>query len=214
VPVAFEYASESDPGPYPIPPDAPIEGGPTSTGDRHILVVDRDNCKLYETFDTHPMGTGWRAGSGAVFDLRSNALRPLGWTSADAAGLPVLAGLVRWDEVQSGRINHALRFTVARTQRAYVLPATHYASVNTDPTLPPLGIRVRLRANHDISRFSARVQVILTAMKEYGMFLADNGSDWFVSGESHTGWNDDELRQLGMVPASAFEVVKTGTLRK
>jgi hypothetical protein len=214
VPVQFDYADESDPGPYPIPANAPIEGGAASTGDRHVLVVDRDSCKLYETFDTHPLGTGWRAASGAVFDLRSNALRPLGWTSADAAGLPVLPGLVRLDEVKSGRIAHALRFTVARTQRAYVLPATHYASSNTDPNLPPLGIRVRLKAGYDLGRFPPNIRVILTALKEYGMFLADNGSDWFMTGEANVGWNDDELRQLGTVPASAFEVVKTGSIRR
>jgi hypothetical protein len=214
MPVQFDYADESDPGPYPIPANAPIEGGPASTGDRHVLVVDRDSCKLYETFDTHPLGTGWWAASGAIFDLRSNALRPLGWTSADAAGLPVLPGLVRLDEVRSGRIAHALRFTVARTQRAYVLPATHYASSSTDPNLPPLGIRVRLKAGYDLTRFSPNIRVILTALKEYGMFLADNGSDWFMTGEANVGWNDDELRQLGGVPASAFEVVKTGTIHR
>jgi hypothetical protein len=214
VPMQFDYDDESDPGPYPIPANAPIEGGPDSDGDRHIIVVDRDTCKLYETFYTWPAGAGWSASSGAIFDLRSNALRPDGWTSADAAGLPVLAGLVRRDEVQSGRIKHALRFTVQRTQRAYVLPATHYASVHTDPNLPPLGIRVRLKAGYDLSRFSPTMKVILTAMKEYGMFLADNGADWFVSGEANVGWNDDELRQLGSVPASAFEVIKTGAIRK
>jgi hypothetical protein len=213
VKMQFDYDDESDPGPYPIPAGAPIEGGPDGEGDRHILVVDRDACKLYEIFNAWPEdGGGWSASSGAIFDLRSNALRPFGWTSADAAGLPVLAGLVRRDEVQSGRIKHALRFTVQRTQRAYVLPATHYASVLTDPKLPPLGIRVRLKAGYDLSRFSTGMKVVLTAMKEYGMFLADNGADWFVSGEANIGWNDDELRQLGTVPASAFEVIKTGTL--
>jgi hypothetical protein len=207
VPMTFEYASESDPGPYPIPTNAPIEGGANATGDRHVLVVDRDACKLYETFDSHFRGPGWQAASGAVFDLRSNALRPEGWTSADAAGLPVLPGLVRRDEVLAGRIAHALRFTVRRTQRAYVPPAT-------DPDMPPLGLRVRLKASYDIGRFSRNVQVILTAMKEYGMFLADNGGDWFVSGESNGAWDDDELRQLKMVPASAFEAVRAGDIRR
>ena len=149
-----------------------------------------------------------------MFDLRSNALRPLGWTSADAAGLPVLPGLVRREEVLSGRIAHALRFTVARTQRAYVHPATHFASNSTDPNLPPLGIRVRLKADYDLSLFSPANRVILTALKEYGMFLADNGGDWFFSGEVNPDWNDDELDQLKSVPASAFEVVALPPIRR
>jgi hypothetical protein len=210
----FEWDDESDPGPYPFPINAPIEGGPDSDGDRHVLVVDRDSCKLYETFYSWPESDHWSASSGAVFDLRSNALRPLGWTSADAAGLPVLPGLVRREEVLSGRIAHALRFTVARTQRAYVHPATHFASNSTDPNLPPLGIRVRLKADYDLSRFSPANQVILTALKEYGMFLADNGGDWFLSGEVNPDWNDDELDQLKSVPASAFEVVELPPIRR
>jgi hypothetical protein len=214
VPVTFQYADESDPGPYPIPPDAPVEGGAGAGGDRHVLVVDRDQCKLYETFDSHYRGPHWEAGSGAVWDLRSNALRPLGWTSADAAGLPVLSGLVRRQEVMAGRIAHALRFTVRRTQRAFVHPATHFASTLTDPNLPPLGLRVRLKASYDIGRFNRNVQVILTALKQYGMFLADNGGDWFISGEANPDWNDEELRQLKSVPASAFEAVRTGTLHR
>jgi hypothetical protein len=214
VTMKFEWDDESDPGPYPFPMDAPIEGGPDSDGDRHVLVVDRDSCRLYETFYSWPEGDHWSASSGAVFDLRSNALRPLGWTSADAAGLPVLPGLVRREEVLSGRIAHALRFTVARTQRAYVHPATHFASNSTDPNLPPLGIRVRLKADYDLSGFSPANQVILTALKEYGMFLADNGGDWFFSGEVNPDWNDDELDQLKSVPASAFEVVKLPPIRR
>jgi hypothetical protein len=209
VPVSFDYSSESDPGPYPIPPDAPVEIG---AGDRHILVVDRDNCMLYETFDSHFVGPGWHVGSGAIFDLRSNAVRPHGWTSADAAGLPILPGLARVDEVKAGRINHALRFTVQRTQRAFVWPARHQAGASTDPSLPPMGLRVRLKASYDISGFAPSAQVILTALKEYGMFLADNGGDWFISGEENPSWIDDELVQLKRVPASAFEVVQHGAL--
>lgn len=214
VPMTFEWEGESDPGPYPFPMDAPIEGGPAASGDRHVLVVDRDNCKLYETYSSWPGNNAWTASSGAVFDLRSNALRPRGWTSADGAGLPVLPGLVRRDEVLSGRIAHALRFEVARTQKAFVHPATHHASNHTDPSLPPLGLRVRLKADYDLGRFAPGVRVILTALKEYGMFLADNGSDWVISGEVNLGWNDDELRQLKTVPASAFEVVKHGPIQR
>ena len=210
VPMSFDYDDESDPGPYPIPPDAPVEAG----GDRHILVVDREACRLYETFDSRYVGPGWRCGSGAIFDLRSNALRPDGWTSADAAGLPILPGLVRREEVLAGEILHALRFTVRRTQRAYVSPATHFASSDTDPDLPPMGMRVRLKASYDLSRFSGPARVILTALARYGMFVADNGSDWFVSGETNTAWNDDELDQLKTVPGSAFEVVRLGEIRR
>jgi hypothetical protein len=210
VPMTFDYADESDPGPYPFPPDAPVEAG----GDAHVLVVDRDACALYETFDSHRSGSGWSCGSGAVFDLRSNKLRPDGWTSADAAGLPILPGLVRRDEVLSGAILHGLRFTVRSTQRAYVHPATHYASSSSDPALPPMGLRVRLKASYDLSRFSGGSLVILTALKRYGMFLADNGSDWFVTGETNTSWDDVDLERLKGVPASAFEVVQTGELRR
>jgi hypothetical protein len=208
VPMAFDYADESDPGPYPFPPDAPVEAG----GDRHVLVVDRDACRLYETFDSHYVGPGWRCGSGAVFDLRSNRLRPDGWTSADAAGLPIFAGLVRYDEVKSGAIRHALRFTVRRTQRAYVHPATHFASSSTDPNLPPMGLRVRLKASYDLARFRGDTRVILEALRTYGMFVADNGSDWFITGETNNRWDDDDLDQLKTVPGSAFEVVRLGTV--
>jgi hypothetical protein len=208
--MTFDYADESDPGPYPFPPDAPVEAG----GDAHVLVLDRDACLLYETFDSHRAGSGWRCGSGAVFDLRTNKLRPDGWTSADAAGLPILPGLVRRDEVLSGAILHALRFTVRRTQRAYVHPATHYASSSNDPDLPPMGLRVRLKASYDLSRFSGGPLVILAALKRYGMFLADNGSDWFITGETNTAWSDADLERLKGVPASAFEVVQTGELRR
>ena len=214
VTMQFEWVRESDPGPYPFPMDAPIEGGPASSGDRHVLVLDRDNCKLYETYSAWPGNNAWTASSGAVFDLRSNALRPRGWTSADGAGLPVLPGLVRRDEVLGGRIAHALRFKVARTQKAHVHPATHHASNLTDPNLPPFGLRVRLKADYDLGRFTPAVRVILTALKEYGMFLADNGGDWFISGEVNPGWNDEELRQLNTVPASAFEVVKHAPIQR
>jgi hypothetical protein len=214
VPMSFDYEDDSDPGPYPIPAGAPIEGGPDSDGDRHILVVDKDNCMLFETFDTWPAGAGFRAGSGAIFNLQSNQLRPKGLTSADAAGLPILPGLVRHEEIAAGRINHALRFTVRRTQRGYVHPATHFASVLTDPSLPPMGLRVRLRADFDLSRYSRTAQIILTALKEYGMFMADNGSDWFISGEQNPAWNDDELHELKGVPAAAFEVVQHGEIQR
>lgn len=211
VPVAFAYAAESDPGPYPIPADAPIEGGSGGTGDRHVLVIDRDAWTLYELFDAHPLDGGkrWSAGSGAVFDLASNALRPAGWTSADAAGLPIFPGLVRWDEaVERGEIAHALRFTCPRTRRAYLAPARHWASSLTDPDLPPMGMRVRLKAGFDASGFPSQVRPILAAMKRYGMLLADNGSGWYVGGAPDPRWSDDALSALARVPASAFEVVR------
>jgi len=211
-PITFDYPDESDPGPYPTPADAPIEGGPDSEGDRHVLVLDRDNRKLYELFAAYPDGDGWRAGSGAVFDLASNALRPEGWTSADAAGLPILPGLVRYDEVEAGEIRHAVRFTVQRTQRAYIHPATHWASTSTDPALPPMGLRLRLEADFDISGFPPPVRVILTALKRYGMIVADNGSNWFISGEHSPLWDDEELSAIRSVPGSAFEAVMTGDL--
>jgi hypothetical protein len=210
VPMSFDFDDESDPGPYPFPPNAPVEAG----GDRHVLVLDRDACQLYETFDSEFLGSaGWRCGSGAKFDLRSNALRPDGFTSADAAGLPILPGLVRRDEVLAGEIRHALRFTVRRTQRAYVHPATHFASSDTNPDLPPMGLRVRMKASYDIGRFTGPARVILVALKRYGMFVADNGSDWFISGET-AAWNDDELEPLKTVPGSAFEVVRLGEIRR
>jgi hypothetical protein len=215
VPVTFEYAGESDPGPYPIPPNPPIEGGPQGTGDRHILMVDRDNWKLYELFAAYPVdgGRSWRAGSGAIFDLNSNALRPAGWTSADAAGLPIFPGLVRYDEVvERGEVAHALRFTCARTRRAYVSPARHFASSRTEPVYPPMGMRVRLRADYDISGFPTEVQVILRALKRYGMFLADNGSAWFISGAPDPRWNDERLAAIRRVSSTDFEVVRIGAV--
>lgn len=211
VPVTFDYDDESDPGPYPIPPSAPIEGGSGSNGDRHVLVVDVNAWKLYELFDAHPQNAGasWHAGSGAVFDLSSNALRPAGWTSADAAGLPIFPGLVRYDEaVEAGAIEHALRFTCPRTRKAYISPARHYASNDTSSALPPMGMRVRLKASFDTTGFPATVRVILRAMMRHGMLLADNGSGWFVSGAPDPRWNDEDLAALARVPSSAFEVVK------
>lgn len=208
VPVTFEYADESDAGPYPIPSDAPVEAG----SDAHVLVVRQGECKLHELFAAQRDGAGWRAGSGAIFDLRSNALRPDGWTSADAAGLPILPGLVRHDEVSRGAIHHALRFTISRTQRAYIHPATHFASSITDTSVPPMGLRLRLRADFDLSRFHGQSLVILAALKRYGMLVADNGSNWYISGATNPGWDDDDLNQLKTVPGSAFEAVDTGPI--
>jgi hypothetical protein len=209
VAVTFDYADESDPGPYPVPPDAPIEGGAASSGDRHVLVVDRDAWRLYELYAAYPQADGsWHAGSGAVFDLGSNALRPAGWTSADAAGLPILAGLVRYDEVAAGEIGHALRFTVSRTRRAYLPPARHWASSDTSVLRPPMGMRVRLKASFAIAGYPARVQVILRALKKYGMMVADNGSDWFLSGVADARWSDTELNTLKQLRGSDFEVVR------
>ena len=211
--VSFEYADESDRGPYPIPRGVPIEGGYRSDGDRHALIVDRDSCKLYELFALYPRGRGWRAGSGAIWNLRSNRLRPAGWTSADAAGLPILPGLARYDEVRRGVIDHALRFTVRRTRRAYVYPARHFASSSDDPSLPPMGLRVRLKASFDVSGYPRQARVVLTALKRYGMLVSDNGSDWFITGSPNPGWRNDDLRALGRVKGSEFEVVDTRTLR-
>ena len=213
VSVTFDYDDESDPGPYPIPPDAPIEGGPESDGDRHILIVDRDNCILYELFYAFPQEDGsWHAGSGAIFDLKSHALRPETWTSADAAGLPILPGLVRYDEVASGEIRHAIRFTAPQTRRAYVWPARHYASSLTGEQYPPMGQRFRLRAGFDISGFSPQTQVILRALKKYGMILADNGSSWYISGAPDERWNNDVLHELHRVLGSNFEAVDVSSL--
>jgi hypothetical protein len=216
VPVSFRsYGGESDPGPYPVPRNAPIEGGPGGTGDRHVLVIDRDRWKLYEMFSAAPVNNGasWLAGSGAVFDLDSNALRPAGWTSADAAGLPIFPGLVRYDEAFEQReIKHALRFTVPRSRRAYVFPARHFASGDPSPDLPPMGMRVRLKASFDISKYSPANQVILRALKRYGMFVADNGPGWFLSGAPDSRWSNDDLGMLKTIKGSNFEVVRMGTI--
>ncbi len=212
--ITFDYSDESDPGLYPIPPDAAIEGGSQSTGDRHVLVLDRDNCILYEIFSAYPkQGGSWLAGSGAVFNLRSNSLRSRGWTSADAAGLPILPGLARYDEVASGEIRHALRFTAPQTRGAYVWPARHYASSLTAFNYPPMGQRFRLKAAFDVSPFSAEVQVILRALKKYGMILADNGSSWYISGVPDPRWNNDKLvNELRQVTGSNFEAVDQSSL--
>ena len=211
--VTFEYDDESDPGPYPIPPDAPIEGGPDSDGDRHVLVLDRDDCILYELFYAFPQPDGsWHAGSGAIFDLSSHALREAGWTSADAAGLPILPGLVRYDEMAEGEIRHALRFTANSTRRAYVWPARHFAPHNEQPDSPPMGQHFRLQADFDISSFSPEVQVILQALKKYGMILADNGSSWFISGVPDERWDNETLHELHQVTGSDFEAVDVSSL--
>jgi hypothetical protein len=214
VPVTFDYDDESDPGPYPIPRDAPIEGGPDSNGDRHVIVVDRDRCVLHEMYNARPQNAGenWTAGSGAIWNLNSNALRPAGWTSADAAGLPILPGLARYDEVAAGVIDHALRFTVARTRRAYIYPARHHASSRTDPNLPAMGQRLRLKTNVNISNLPAQARAIAQALKTYGMLVADNGSDMYLSGAPNAGWNNDQLRKLRTLRARDFEVVDSTLL--
>jgi len=207
--VKFEYASESDRGPYPIPAKVKIEGG----SDHHALIVDRDRCRLYELYALRKQSGRWSAGSGAIWNLRSNKLRPSGWTSADAAGLPMLPGLARYDEVARGRIDHALRFTVENTRRAFIYPARHFASDQTDANLPPMGLRVRLRAGFDISGYPRQVRVILTALKRYGMIVADNGANWYISGAPNRRWNDDALHAIGGVTGANFEVVDTSKLR-
>jgi uncharacterized protein (TIGR03437 family) len=213
LPVRFRYADESDPGPYPIPTNPAIEGGAAASGDRHILMVDRDNCKLYELFAAaRESGGAWQAGSGAIFDLRSHALRPAGWTSADAAGLPILAGLVRYDEVASGEIRHAIRFTAPATRRAYIWPARHYASSRTGLEYPPMGQRFRLRADYDISGFPREVQVILRALQRYGLILADNGSPWFLTGVPDDRWDNLVMAEIKKVKGSALEAVDVSSL--
>lgn len=210
VPITYTaYGSESDPGPFPIPDDAKIESG----RDAHVLVLDKDNCRLYELYAASKNTTGWSADSGAVWDLKTGALRPFGWTSADAAGLPILPGLVRYDEVAVGEIKHAIRFTASRSQNGYILPATHQAGSNNSD-YPPMGLRVRLKADFDLSRLTGQARVIATAMKKYGLILADNGTDWYLSGATDPRWNDDELNQLKLIPGSAFEAVMTGEIRK
>ena len=201
--VRFEYADESDRGPYPIPASPRIEGG----SDRHVLIVQRGSCRLFELFAAERSRGAWRAGSGAIWNLRSNRLRPRGWTSADAAGLPILPGLARYDEVARGEIRHALRFTVARTRRAFVWPARHYASSLTDPDLPAMGQRLRLKRSVDLSGLPQQARVVATALRRYGMLLADNGSDWYLSGTPDARWDNDDLRALKRLRGSDFEVV-------
>ena len=211
MPVAYTaYGDESDPGPFPIPLDAAVEGGADSDGDRHVIAVDADHAMLYELYRAFPSEGGWEAESGACWDLTSNAVRPEGWTSADAAGLPIFPGLVRYEEVYIRKqITHAIRFTAERTQRAYIWPARHFASSSTDPDLPPMGLRFRLKAGFDISGFSEPVQVILLALKKHGMIVADNGSDWFLSGAPDDRWDDELLGELKSVAGSNFEAVLT-----
>lgn len=202
------YGDESDPGPMPVPANAPVEGGSSSTGDRHVLVLDSGNCFLYELYNSSVNSDGsWNADSTAVWDLTSDEQRPYTWTSADAAGLPIFPGLVRYDEVASGKIQHAFRFTLPKTRAAFIPPASHWAGNTSDPTAPPMGMRLRLKSSYDISGFSASMQVILTAMKHYGLILADNGSSLYVTGVSDSRWGSD-LESLKTVPASAFEVVQ------
>lgn len=210
VPITYDaYGDESDPGPFPVPLNAPVEGG----SDRHVIVVQQETCQLFELFVARRSGAGWTANSGARFDLRSNALRPLGWTSADAAGLPIFPGLVRYEEVAAGRIDHAIRVTFSTTRRGYILPATHFASSNTNVDAPAMGQRLRLKAGYDISSLTGQARVIAEAMKNYGVIVADNGSNWYFQGAPSSGWDDDDLNQLKDIPGTAFEVVDMGPVR-
>ncbi len=206
--VVFDYAEESDPGPYPIPVNAPIENG----SDAHILMLHTGECKLYELFYASQSGSQWYAGAGAIWDLKTNSTRPKGWTSADAAGLPIYPGLVRQEEVAAGVINHALRFTVPNTQHGYVAPASHYASSSYDTSRPPMGARFRLKASYNISGYPASMQVVLTALKKYGMILADNGSAWYVSGSPSPSWDDEAINTLKQVHGSDFEAIAMGPI--
>ena len=209
----LEYADESDPGAYPIPKDAPIEGGPSSEGDRHNLVIDRDGGKLYELYRAFPDGRGgWKAGSAAIFNLHTNTRRPAGWTSADAAGLPIFPGLARYDEVASGEIRHALRFTLQKSRRAYVPPATHFASSLKAPDLAPMGMRVRLKASASLAGLGLQAHVIARCLQTYGLILADNGGDFFVSGAPSPQWDDDQLNQLKRFTPRDFEVIQVGKM--
>ncbi len=206
--VGFEYSDESDHVGYPIPKRVHIEGG----SDHHALLLDRDACRLYELGGLEKQNGRWHAWAGATWNLRSNHVRPAGWTSADAAGLPIFPGLARWDEAKRGVIDHALRFTVSRTRRAFVYPARHFASSLTDPNLPPMGLRVRLKASFDIRPFPKQARIVLTALKRYGMIVADNGSNWYITGAPSPGWSNDQLHTLGRVTGSDFEVVDTSKL--
>jgi hypothetical protein len=212
VPIAFEVADESDPGPYPVPPDAPVEGG----GDRHVLTLRQGDCKLFELYAAERSGGGWSAYSGAVWDLRSNALRPERWTSADAAGLPILPGLARREEADAGVIDHALRITVPTTQKAYIHPATHWASSNTDADQPPMGLRVRLKASYDVSGLRGQAKAVAQALKTYGALVADNAGSprVYVSGANDAGWKDEDLNGIKQIPASALEAVVTNPVIK
>ena len=212
VPITFQYADESDPGPYPFSASTPIEGGQQSTGDRHAIMVNPATCTLYELWDAQYSASGSTAGSGAIWNLNSNALRPAGWTSADAAGLPILPGLVRYDEVQSGVITHAIRMTAETTDTSYIWPARHEAGSSSNPDLPPMGARFRLKADYNISGYSAQAQVVLRAMQQYGLILADNGSNWYFGGTADENWPIALVNELKQVPASAFEAVDESSL--
>jgi len=207
------YGDESSHGPFPIPPHAPVEGGVNSSGDRHVIVVQSGTCHLYELYRAFWRGSHWDADSGVNWNLASNARRKLGWTSADAAGLPIFPGLARYSEVKAGAIHHALRFTVAATQRGYIYPATHDASSSNNRALPPMGLRLRLKSGYSLAHFHGQALVILKALKTYGMIVADNGSSWFISGASSPKWNDTDLDQLKTVPGKAFVAVNTGPVR-
>jgi hypothetical protein len=212
--MTFGYSGESDPGPYPFPKNALVEGGADSGGDMHVLVIQEGSCELYETWNSLYTGPGWDCGAGAKFDLSSNKLRPDGWTSADAAGLPILPGLVKVSEVMAGKVEHAIRFTMSSTQQAYIHPAVHAAG-DTDPTLPPMGLRVRLKASFDTSPFKGPSLVIMTALKQYGFILADNGSDWYFQGDSDDAWSPlmcDLLSDFSQVTGNDFEAVDTGPI--
>jgi hypothetical protein len=212
VPIKFtEFGEESNPGPYPIPASSPVEGA-GEEGDRHVLVLERGSCRLYELYSARRDAAGWEAGSGAVFNLRSNALRPAGWTSADAAGLPIFPLLVRYPEVRAGQIDHALRMTVERTQRGYIHPATHFASDSSDPNLPPMGLRLRLKASFSLAGFHGESLIVLLALKRYGLIVADNGSSWYITGAPDPRWHDEDLEQIKRVSGSAFEAVQTGPI--
>jgi hypothetical protein len=212
VAVRFDYASESDRGPYPLGSDTKIEGGPSADGDRHAVVVDKDTCRLYETFATRRSGSSWSAGSGAIWSLKTNALRPRTWTSADAAGLPILPGLLRYDEVAAGSVDHAIRFTTDRTDRRFIWPARHQAGSVNDPSYPPMGARFRLKAGYSLAGLRPDTQTVLRAMKTYGLILADNGSPWYFQGTADTRWQSPLLDQLKRIPASAFEAVDESRL--
>jgi hypothetical protein len=216
VPITYNpngYGDESDPGPFPIPLDAPVEGGATASGDRHVVVLQQQTCQLFELFVGRQVGAGWTADSGAKFDLLTGAPRPIGWTSADAAGLPILPGLVRYDEVAAGLIGHAIRVTFSQTQTGFIPPASHSASNKTDPTLPAMGMRFRLSARFNVAALTGQAKVIATAMQRYGLIVADNGSNWFFQGAPDPGWNDDDLNQLKSIPGTAFDVVDTGPIQ-
>jgi len=216
VPIVYRptgYGNESDPGPFPIPPNAPIEGG-GGGGDSHVLVLQQETCKLFELYAASPNTNGsWSADSGARWDLTTGAPRPIGWTSADAAGLPILPGLLRYDEVAAGSINHAIRVTFSQTQAGFVAPASHYASNRADPALPAMGMRLRLRADFNVTSLTGQARVIATAMQRYGLIVADNGSNWYFQGAPDPGWNDNDLNQLKLIPGTDFEVVDTGPVQ-